>query len=152
MINAQEHKNITAWLEEIKAKGTWPDHDLHIDRINSGIKQEREKWVSKSLEYLVFANDQIKGSDFRIILTISLETTQSPRNADNIVLDSIRLSDLHQRTPPSLYLYNKDHDTFKLIASKIADAAKKSHEFNYFLGEFQDEDGYNGSVHVLVTE
>ncbi len=152
-VTPQEGQAISDWLHEVTSKHTWPDHDLHIDRINKQLKNQPDQWVAKSLDYLQAASRLMNKSNYRVVLAIGLEMTDYKRNTENISLD-VKSNELSY-APPSLYLYDDSHPIYKRIEGKMTNKANIGGvALRFYLYQRKDEyeDGkYNAALHVEIA-
>jgi hypothetical protein len=153
VITSQEERAITDWLHEVISKHTWPDHDLHIDRINRQLKEQRHQWVSKSLDYLQVAYQLVNESSYRVVLAIGLEMTDYKRDTENLSLavEPIELS----HTPPSLYLYDQDDERCKRFDENMTNKTQiDGVAFRFYLFQWEDEDEagkYHAAFHIEIA-
>jgi hypothetical protein len=152
-VTPQEEQAISDWLHEVASKHTWPDHDLHIDRINKQLKNQPDQWVAKSLDYLQVASRLVNKSNYRVVLAIGLEMTDYKRDTKNISL-AVESDELWN-APPSLYLYDKDDEQYKRFEANMTHEARiDGVELKFYLYQWEDADEagkFNAAFHVEIA-
>lgn len=150
MVTEKQKNVIDAWLTEVMRKGTWPDHDLHIDRINPRLKKEPSVWLEKGFEYFTYARSRGNKNGFSAVLLIFLKDARHSQGLASVNIEELRGSDF-SHTPPSIYLLQENHEKYSLITSEANKQQLRYQQFKYGLNEwFDSEDNVYRRTLVVV--
>lgn len=147
-MNKNEKTIIQAWIEqEVKNKKTSEYIHVHMDVFDSMLKKNKDEWLSKGIEILLYVNTLL--DKLKIPLVLYLGVFFKPKNKPKKIVfkDINKIIKELGNSPPALYLFNKNKDKvfFESVKCYEISLAKINNLFSNilcFYTEYFDGDKY----------